>query len=256
MFKALLGNPLVQFILGRLIGLYMLLVGWTTRWRDVNREAVAPFWTGPNTRLICGVWHGRFLLVHALWTFGPNAPKAKFLISRSREGGVVTHAARQVGSDVVRGSAAKAKPGARAQQKGGREATLEMLSHIEDGGMIAMTPDGPRGPRMRAKMGPVQIAKMTQAPLMGLAWSTKHRIVFDSWDRFVLPLPFGRGVRVWSDPIDPPRPDADREELERVRARFEADLIRITAEADRLVGADAIEPAPAPNTADREALAS
>ncbi|MBY0564792.1 MAG: lysophospholipid acyltransferase family protein [Hyphomonadaceae bacterium] len=256
MLKALLRNPAVQFILGRLIGIYMQFVGWTTNWRRVNQAAVEPFWARPDTRLLCGVWHGRFFLTHKLWAFGPKRPKATFLISRSREGGLVVQAARQVGSDVVRGSAAKAKNGAQVQQKGGREATLEMISHLQRGGMVAITPDGPRGPRMRVKIGAVQVAKMAQTPLMGLAWSTTHRIVFDSWDRFVLPLPFGRGALVWSDPIDPPRPDAKREEMEAVRARFEAEMLRITAEADRLVGVETIEPAPAVNPAEREALAS
>jgi lysophospholipid acyltransferase (LPLAT)-like uncharacterized protein len=121
-----------------------------------------------------------------------------------------------------------------------------MLRHLEQGGMVAMTPDGPRGPRMRAKRGPVQIAKMAQTPLLGLAWSTERRIVFESWDRLVLPLPFGRGALVWSDPIAPPSPDATPEELERVRQAFERELIRITAEADRLAGVEVIEPASSP----------
>ncbi len=239
MLKTLLGNPVVQFLIGRTIGLYMLLVGWTTHWRKVNRAAVEPYWADPTARLVCCIWHGRFVQVHKLWTFGPNAPKGKFLISRSREGGIVAHASRTVGADVIRGSAAK-----RGQRKGGVEATLEMMRHIEDGGVIGLTPDGPRGPRMRAKIGPVQIAKMAQAPLLALAWSTKWRIVFKSWDAFVLPLPFGRGALVWGDPIPPPAPDASAAEMESVRARLESELNRITAEADRLAGARVIEPAP------------
>lgn len=262
MLKALLENPVVQFLIGRSIGLYMLFVGATTRWQRVNRAAVEPFWVSPDTRLICGVWHGRFMLTHKLWAFGRTKPKAVFLISLSREGGIVAHAAQTVGSDVVRGSAAKQtrKKGVeRTTQKGGREATLEIIRHLEGGGMVAITPDGPRGPRMRVKIGQVQIAKMSQTPLMGLAWSTKNRVVFDSWDRMVVPLPFGRGALVWSDPIEPPGPNANREEMERVRARFEAEMLRISAEADRLAGVEVIDPAPDPaatRTSEREATAS
>lgn len=251
MLKTLLGNPVVQFLIGRTIGLYMLLVGWTTRWRKVNRAAVEPYWADPQARMVCCIWHGRFVQVHKLWTFGRNAPKGKFLISRSREGGIVAHASRTVGADVIRGSAAK-----RGQQKGGVEATFEMMRHIEGGGVIGLTPDGPRGPRMRAKMGPVQIAKIAQAPLMPLAWSTKWRIVMGSWDRFILPLPFGRGALVWGDPIPPPAPDADNAEMERIRLRLEHELNRITAEADRLAGADVIEPAPLRADADPQPAAT
>lgn len=236
--RNLLANPLAQFVIGRTIGLYMLFVGVTTRWTQVNRAAIEPFWGG-NGRLVACIWHGRFTLVHKLWRFGRGKTKGVFLISRSREGGIVAHASRTVGADVIRGSAAKG-----GQQKGGREAGREIIRHIEGGGCIGMTPDGPRGPRMRAKAGPVQVARMAQAPLIGLAWSTSHRIVFDSWDRFILPLPFGRGALIWSNPISPPSLDASGAEIEAVRSQLENEMNRISAEADRIAGVEVIEPAP------------
>jgi lysophospholipid acyltransferase (LPLAT)-like uncharacterized protein len=238
MLKQLLGNPVVQFLIGRAIGLYMLLVGATTRWTRVNRAAVEPYWTGDG-RLIGCIWHGRFMQVHKLWAFGRGVPKAKMLISQSREGGVVAHASRTVGAEVIRGSAAK-----RGQQKGGVEAMRAMARHIDGGGVMCMTPDGPRGPRMRARMGPVQLAKLAGAPLIAVTWSSSNRIVFDSWDRFILPLPFGRGALIWSDPIEPPSPSAGNAEMEAVRLRLEAEMNRIAAEADRIAGVEVIEPAP------------
>jgi len=236
--KQLLGNSVVQFVIGRTIGLYMLLVGVTTRWTRVNEAAVKPFWTG-NGKLVACIWHGRFVQVHKLWAFGKGKTKGVFLISRSREGGIVTHASRTVGAEVIRGSSAK-----RGYSKGGAEAVREMVRHIEGGGCMGMTPDGPKGPRMRAKLAPVQVAKLAQAPMMCLAWSTNWRIVFDSWDRFILPLPFGRGALIWSDPIAPPSPDASDAEMEAVRLKLEAEMNRIAAEADRLAGVPVIEPAP------------
>ncbi|HVK79569.1 MAG TPA: DUF374 domain-containing protein, partial [Verrucomicrobiae bacterium] len=166
MLKNILGNSIVQFVIGRLIGLYMLLVGVTTRWTRVNQAAIEPFWAGHGKMIAC-VWHGRFTQVHKLWAFGPGVPRAKMLISQSREGGIVAHAARTVGAEVIRGSSAK-----RGQQKGGVEAMRQMTRHIENGGIICMTPDGPRGPRMRVKRGPVQLAKLAGAPLVSLTWAT------------------------------------------------------------------------------------
>jgi hypothetical protein len=221
------------------MGLYMLLVGVTTRWTRVNRAAVEPFWRADGGRVIGCIWHGRFALIHKMWAFGPDIPKAKMLISQSREGGIVAHTSRTVGAEVIRGSAAK-----RGQQKGGVEAMRAMARHIEGGGVIAMTPDGPRGPRMRARRGPIQLAKLAGAPMIGVAWSTSNRIVFDSWDRFILPLPFGRGALVWSDPIAPPAMDASEPEMEAVRLKLESELNRISAEADRIAGVEPIEPAP------------
>lgn len=240
MLKALLGNPILQFVMGRTIGLYMLLVGATTRWTRLNRAAVEAAWASGEARFVCCIWHGRFVQVHMLWRFGRRRPRAKFLISRSREGAIVAQASQTVGADVIRGSAAK-----RGQQKGGLEATLEIKRHIESGGIVGITPDGPRGPRMHARMGPVQIARMTQTPLLPLAWSVRPCIVTKSWDRFMLPLPFGRGALIWGDPIPPPGPNADDAEMERVRLVLETALNRISAEADRIVGIETIEPAPA-----------
>jgi hypothetical protein len=238
MLKALLGNPVFQFLVGRTIGLYMLLVGWTTRWTCINRTAIDPISHGGKKSLLC-IWHGRFMLLHRMWVFGRGATKARMLISRSREGGVVAHAARTVGADVVRGSTAK-----RGQQRGGTEAGREIVRHLNEGLAIGVTPDGPRGPRMRATMGPVQIARLAQAPLAPMAWSTRWKVVAKSWDRFYLPLPFGRGVLIWGNLIAPPPPGASGAEMERVRAALEAELNLITAEADRLAGGLVIEPEP------------
>jgi hypothetical protein len=243
MLRQLLGNPIFQFLIGRAIGGYMLLVGVTTRWTRVNQAAIEPFWRGEG-RLVGCIWHGRFMQVHKMWAFGPGIPKAKMLISQSREGGVVAHASRTVGAEVIRGSAAK-----RGRQKGGVEAMRAMARHLDGGGVICMTPDGPRGPRMRAKKGPVQLAKLAGAQLMAVTWATSNRIVFDSWDRFVLPLPLGRGALVWSDPIDPPSLDASDEEIEAVRLKLETEMNRIAAEADRMAGVPPIAPAPTTSSA-------
>lgn len=239
MLKQLLGNPVLQFLIGRTIGLHILIVAWTTRWRRVNRVVAERLWAEGGGVIGC-VWHGRFMLTHALWSFRPGDQPATFLISQSREGGIAAHAARSVGADVIRGSAAKG-----AKRKGGVEATRAMKRHLENGGLVGVTPDGPKGPRMRVKIGPVQIAKMTGAPLLPLAWSTRWRITAKSWDRMLIPLPFGAGALVWGDPIYVPA-DADAAALEAARAALETEMLRITDEADRLAGAPRIEPDHAP----------
>jgi lysophospholipid acyltransferase (LPLAT)-like uncharacterized protein len=96
--KSILGNPIVQFLIGRLIGSYMLFVGVTTCWRKVNREAAEPFMAPGGGRLIACIWHGRFPLIHKMWSYKPGVPKAKMLISQSREGGIVAHTSRTVGA--------------------------------------------------------------------------------------------------------------------------------------------------------------
>jgi lysophospholipid acyltransferase (LPLAT)-like uncharacterized protein len=239
MLKTLLNNALFQTLIGRGFGLYLLLVAATTRWRKINQAAVEPFWRGDG-RLITCFWHGRFAQAHLVWRYRRGDNKAKMLVSRSREGATIAQTVNTLGVEVIQGSAAKG-----TQQKGGFEAARELVRHIDGGGMIGVTPDGPRGPRMRARIGPVHIAKLAQAPLMPMAWSTRWRIVFESWDRFILPLPFGEGVLIWGDPIAAPAPDADDAAMEATRRELEVALNLICAEADRLTDGAVIEPAPA-----------
>ncbi len=236
--KKLLNSPLLQMILGRVIGAYMWLVGATTRWEVVN-SGVADALRAKGGPVVLCFWHGRIMLAHTGWIGPGGAPPTSILISQSREGDVIAYAARTVGVDVIRGS--KEKTG---KSKGAFEAMRAMMRHLKSGGAICITPDGPKGPRMRAEMGAIQLAKLSGAPLVGMAWSKNHSKVFSSWDRFVLSRPFGRGAFVFGEPQYVPR-HADDAAMEAARAALEAELIRITQDADRRVGAVPIEPAEA-----------
>jgi len=248
MLKRILNSPFVQSALGRLLGLYMLLVGHSTRWTHINREAVEKVWAAGGPAVIC-FWHGRIVLSHVGWGIRQGAQPARVLISNSREGAVAAAATLTVGAGVIRGSSGKA-----GRRKGAVEATREMLRHMSKGGAVAMAPDGPRGPRMRAQMGPIQMARHAGAPIVCFAWATRKRKVFNSWDRFVLPYPFGEGFYIWGDPIRIDK-HADEAAMEAARRQLEDELTRLTAEVDRLAGLPGIEAAaiPAPH---QEAAAS
>ncbi|HWA21168.1 MAG TPA: lysophospholipid acyltransferase family protein [Caulobacterales bacterium] len=241
MLKTILRSPAVQTIIGRLLGVYMLFVGLTTRWTDINRGAAERLWAAGGPVVVC-FWHGRIVLSHVGWALGKwrraRSQPVKVLISFSREGAVAADATRTVGAGVIRGSAAKGE-----KRKGGMEATREMLRHLSAGGAVAMAPDGPRGPRMRAQMGPVLLARHAGAPIIAFAWATRGHKVLNSWDRFVAPLPFSRGFYVWSDPIYVDHA-AGPDGLEAARRRLEDELTRITIEADRRAGLPVIEAAP------------
>lgn len=241
--KKLLNSPLFLRVLGLVLGGYMQFTAWTTRWRTINEEAARELRDTGGPALLC-FWHGRLLLVHSGYLARAGMPAPKMLISQSKEGEIVTRACRTLGIGVIRGSS-ESKAGKPKRAYG---AMREMMRHLQQRGAVAITPDGPKGPRMRAEMGTVQLAKLSGAPILPMAWSTQHRKVFASWDRFVLSLPFGRGVYVFGAPIRVAR-DASDEDMEAARRALETELIRITQDADRHVGVAPVEPA-APALAD------
>jgi len=96
---------------------------------------------------------------------------------------------------------------------------------------------------MRASDGIVTVAKVSGVPIIPCAYGVKRRWVLGSWDRFIIPLPFTRGVVVWGEPLVVPR-DASPAELESARLKVEAALNAVANAADEAMGVDKVEPAP------------
>ena len=110
-----------------------------------------------------------------------------------------------------------------------------MLNRLADGDCVAITPDGPRGPAMKASVGIVNLARLARVPIQPVTYATSRRRLLDTWDRYHLALPFGRGVILWGEPIEI-APDLDPAELEHARCLVESRMNEMVREADRLVG--------------------
>ncbi|MFN3834506.1 MAG: lysophospholipid acyltransferase family protein [Glycocaulis sp.] len=241
MAKSLLSHTPVQAVLGALMGGYMGLVKSTTRWTVINDGPMRAIAAG-GKGAIGAFWHGRLLMSIALWPPGTQPPA--IIVSRSADGDVIARAAAHHGVAGIRGSSRKVRRDGSVDGKGAMGAFRAMVRHVEEGGVMAITPDGPKGPRMRVQAGALRLAETTGAPLLAASWSTRWRIVLKSWDRFVLPLPFSRGVIIWSEPRYLPASPAP-EEREAARVWLEDTLIALTRQADDWCGVEIIEPAPA-----------
>jgi len=237
MIKAVLQSGPVQATLGALLAGYMSLVKATTRWERRGLDHAQPVWDSGAGVVGC-FWHSRILMAIAIWP--PTAQTPAILISRSRDGDVVADAARRHGVQAVRGSSLNQRK--TGKQKGSVGAFREMARHVVSGGCMAVTPDGPRGPRMRAGAGAIKLSRTAKAPVLPCAWSTQWAIVFDSWDRFMLPLPFGRGVIVYGEPIVVGA-DAGDDAVKAAARTLEEQLNAATAEADTACGRAVTEPA-------------
>jgi hypothetical protein len=216
--------------LAALIASYIRLVCWTTRFEVQGLEPIERM-LAEGRPLIITLWHGRMLLCPCFWS---RRLGVSVLVSRHRDGALISRAMTHFGMRAIHGSSSR----------GGADALRAMLKELKAGNSIGITPDGPRGPRMRAQGGAIQLACLSGVPLVPVSYGVSRRRIIGSWDRFLLALPFARGVFLLGEPISVPR-DADSRSREAARQALEDQLNKLTREADRLMGQTPIEPAPA-----------
>lgn len=139
------------------------------------------------------------------------------LVSASKDGAFLAAILQRFGVQPVRGSSSR---------RGG-QALLELTTWTERGYDIAITPDGPRGPRYIVREGPMTLAQVTGLPIVPASFRLDWKIQLKSWDRFQIPLPFSRCEITVGKTLSVPReiPEARREHL---RRELEAELLLIS----------------------------
>ena len=188
----------------------LLLRALGSTWR-VDRSGLAAFEAAiaGGRRCIFALWHARLLPL--VWTHRGRG--IVVLVSRHRDGQLITRIIERLGYGASRGSSTR----------GGEEGAMEMLHRAEEGRLLAITPDGPRGPAGRLKPGLVYLASRSGLPIVPVASASRRCWTLRSWDRFRVPFPFTRVVVAYGDPIDVP-PGLDGAALESWRGRLERTL--------------------------------
>lgn len=225
-----LRNPVIQAVLAWLLAQWMQFCFATIRWTHVNESAAEAVWDDGGG-VLCAFWHSRIALAPSCWP-RRRAQPAKVLISLSPDGQFIARAVALQGFPAVRGSSANKDKADRA--KGGSQALRDGLRQLKVGG-LAITPDGPRGPARQMAEGTPLLARLSKVPVLLVGMSCKPAVRLNSWDRALLPLPFGRGAIVW-DRTDYPE-GADPADVAR---DWTGRLNRVEAEADALVGLERI----------------
>lgn len=215
--------PWVQRAAAGMLAAYLRLTLRTIRWRWIGRDRGEQVWASGGGVLVC-FWHGRIALSPACWPLD-RAQEPRALVSLSPDGEFVARAMERLGFPAIRGSAGKKSDPAKA--KGGSAAFRDVVRWVRGGGGVAMTPDGPRGPAEQMGEGPPMLARVTGAPTLFVGLACRPALRLGSWDRAMLPLPFGRGAIVFDGPV--PSPEGDLAEAGRAWA---ARLSAVTAEAE------------------------
>ncbi len=160
--------------------------------------------------MVITFWHNRIMAITLafLRNYPPGRKGVSVLTSPSKDGEILAHVMANFGMGAIRGSSSRR----------GSRALLECAKHLESGADLAVTPDGPKGPRYHLGPGLILLAQKTGARIVPVHAKFHCAIELKTWDGFRIPLPFSR-VDVTIAPIEviPPTPDDDKFELERQR---------------------------------------
>jgi lysophospholipid acyltransferase (LPLAT)-like uncharacterized protein len=188
------------------------------RWEDHSGQFEGPAPSGPA--IYC-VWHNRLALCLRVY-FGyikkrNCTPGLAAMVSASRDGGFLARILECFKVQPVRGSTSRRGP----------QALLELTGWAERGYDLALTPDGPRGPRYIVQEGVMSLAQLTGLPIVPVSYSLAWKIHVKSWDGFLVPLPFSGCAVVLGRSVRVPR-EASDEQREALRRQLEEELRRIT----------------------------
>jgi len=177
------------------------------RWRDYS--GLADVQEGPPV-IFC-LWHNRLAISMIVHRRRPR--KLAALVSASKDGALLAAVLETFGVEQIRGSSSRRGP----------QALLELTSLAEQGYDLAVTPDGPKGPRYVVQQGVIALAQVTGLPIIPVTCNTRRKLCLKSWDGFQIPLPFSRCELILNEPIRVPR-DADQIEREHRRREVESSL--------------------------------
>ena len=211
--KKLLFNYVIPYLLFGVVYLWCM----TLRSKNLNEEEENHFknLTGPY---ILTLWHGR---IFYLFYYLRRHPDYFLLISPSEDVDLLARLARLMGYSVIRGSTYKKAV----------SAARSLIKVLRRNQRIIIIADGSRGPRCVAQPGSVQLAGITGAPIFPMTFGTKNKVVLNSWDKFVIPLPFTRCTLNFSSPISLP-PKSSEQIIEEKRLELENALNRINKASD------------------------
>jgi lysophospholipid acyltransferase (LPLAT)-like uncharacterized protein len=203
------------------IYLLLRLIAGTVRCRLEDDFGV---FSRPRTgAMIFCFWHNRLAMCMKVNSrYGSNRTdgnKIAALVSASRDGGLLSRVLELFGVQPVRGSSSRRGP----------QALLELTTWAERGYDLAITPDGPRGPRYAVQEGVTSLAQLTGLPIVPVAFNLSWRVNANSWDQFQIPLPFARCTVRTAALIFVPR-EATDEQRERLRQQLEQTLKTLSAD--------------------------
>lgn len=194
-------NGLIRSVAVCSIRTYLGFALRTTRWTfRIDPQSYLYLTSQEGRTAVVAFWHEVLPLTPALWWWAERqnpAVSLRVLVSRNSDGRVIADVVAPWRIWSIAGSS-----DTRGKSKGGAAAMRRMRASLLHGCLVAITPDGPCGPRRQTRRGAEALARFAGRPVIPMGASCSG-IRLKSWDKMVLPLPFGRGVFVSGAPVWP-----------------------------------------------------
>ncbi len=156
-----------------------------------NKKVFHHFRIKSDESFVFVAWHGDLLAQPSnYFKFRPKGT-VKAIISHNKDGEIIAKIYALLGVGLIRGSSSK----------GAAKALISTIKEIKAGSDVALTPDGPRGPRFSIAPGVIAIAQKSKSRIIVLNSKPSKYWQFNSWDKFVLPKPFGKIDFYLSEPF-------------------------------------------------------
>lgn len=195
---------------------------WLNRY-EVRNESYLQEALALHGHAVLALWHESIALI----AHGYRGRNYHATASYSFDGELAARMVPWFGAEVVRGSSSR----------GGSDALRELQKAATMVPCVALTIDGPKGPRRSSKPGIAILAARTGLPIIPVAAALTRRKRLRSWDRVPIPLPFGR-ILVGYRPAIPAPPNDSPEEVEKTRAEVERVLNDLQTGLEQEIGDD------------------
>ncbi len=214
-----MGQFLDRLSLAALPTLAHLIIKYISRSLHLQLIGAEPVIAGKQAgkNYIFAFWHNHFFVMPFYYAKFLPAFNISVLTSRSRDGEYISRVLEKFDFQPVRGSSSK----------GGQEAMRLLLRQLKEGNDIAVTPDGPRGPRHKVQAGIVSLAQLSGCPIIPVGYQAERKKVLNTWDRFIIPRLFTKGKFIVGKEICVDR-DLSPEQKEQARRQLEEALLQLS----------------------------
>jgi lysophospholipid acyltransferase (LPLAT)-like uncharacterized protein len=182
----------------------------------VRYEGADPF--ARDEPFVAAAWHRNLIIAAPIF----HSRHVMVPVSRSHDGDLTVAVLEKLGFDA---------PPRGSSSRGAATVLRQIIRLLEQGRLVAVLADGPRGPARRVKPGVLGAARTSGRPLLPVGISARPCLRFGSWDRALLPLPFATVIVAYGDPFHVPK-STHRRDLEALRRQLEEQLESLTDDLD------------------------